>query len=105
MPQSYTANFIDDMKVRRVMKNKRNFLIAIVFITSIATTSFCTEVPQLSYWQRFKNWISGGSSYTYSMVEVPYEWANNLVSRLTKGEKAALLAALGGFGGEMMRQY
>jgi len=72
---------------------KQNFLLFLL-CSSINLSTFCAEIPQSSYWQRFKNWLSGGPSYARSMVEVPYDWAREFVLGLTQSQQMALLAVL-----------
>ena len=72
---------------------KQNLLLFLLCSTIILTT-FCAEVPQLSYWQKFKNWITGTSVQTQEMAKLPYEWAKNYVSGLTESQKLALKATL-----------
>src|SRR5581483_2861088 len=75
---------------------KQSIVIAFYCSTLIFTLIYAE--PQLSYWQQFKNWISGGASYAQSTAGASYEWAQNFVAGLTPVQKEMLKGALIGFG-------
>src|SRR5437879_998317 len=81
--------------MRKIMKSKKSLLIAITFATFVAANIFCSQEPQLSYWQRFKNWISGTSTHAQEVAVIPIEWAKDFISGFSEKEKIALAFALG----------
>ncbi len=85
------------------MNNKNIF--AFVMLCCISSTLFCGQTPELSYWQQFKNWISGKTSYAQTMAEVPYEWAQNFINGLSRKQKIALALTFGNFSRKMLNRY
>jgi len=77
---------------------KKQYFLLFLLCSMIISTTFCADEPQLSYWQQFKNWISGGASYAQQTAKIPYDWAREFVAGLTPIQREALKGALGGIG-------
>ncbi len=73
---------------------KKNIL-TILLLSSLALNAHGTQTPELGYWQRFKNWVSGTPTQAQEMAKIPYEWAKNFLAGFSEKEKLALAFALG----------
>jgi hypothetical protein len=66
MPVIDTRSVENDIKGDSM---KKQYFLLFLLCSMIISTIFCAEMPQQSYWQQFKNWISGKSYYSQNNTD------------------------------------